>query len=229
MVLDSKQTTVAYRCPECGVGVVSPVGIFALSADMVKLKCSCKGSEMGIVYRKDNNTVRMSVPCIFCDKPHSFNVNSSVFFSRASFLLPCPYSGVNVGFMGEENEVKSELARTELELLDMLEQNGIEDFHSLRCDNQTLTDPQIMDIILFVIKDLDAEGKIFCSCHPNGHEPLPDDVEEREDSSYDVEFTDEGIKVTCTECGDSTVISADSLLMAHAFLNADSLTLEKKS
>lgn len=228
MVLDTKQTTVAYRCPECGAGVISPVGIFALSADMVKLKCTCKKSEMGIVYKKDSNTVRMSVPCIFCEKPHSFTVNSSLFFSRDVFLLPCPYSGVNVGFIGEEDSVKNELARTELELLDMLEQNGIEDFHSLHGDDQSLTDPQILDIIMFVIKDLDAEGKIFCSCHPDGREPLPDGVDERQDSSYDVEFTEDGIRVTCTECGDSTVISTDSLLMAHAFLNADSLRLERR-
>ena len=228
MVLDVKQTTVAYRCPECGAGVMSPVGMFALSADMVKLKCTCKKSEMSLIYRKDNHTVRISVPCIFCDKPHNFTVNSSLFFSKELFVLPCPYSDINVGFIGEENIVKSELARTELELLDMLEQNGIEDFKSLHGEEEIFTDPQVFDIVTYVINDLDAEGKIFCSCHPNGREPLPDGVYEREDCSYGVDVTSEGIKVTCAECGDSVIIPTDSLLGAHAFLNADKLILKNE-
>ncbi len=230
MVLNEKQTTVAYRCPSCGAGVMSPVGIFALSGDMVKLKCSCKKSEMTLVHRRDNKTVRITVPCIFCEKPHTFTVNTSLFFSKELFVLPCPYSDINVGFVGEENVVKAELARTELELLDMLEQNGIDDFHSLHNeDEMTITDSQIVDIVTFVIRDLDAEGKIFCTCHPNGREPIADDMMEREDCTYDVEFTNDGIKITCTECGDSTTIPTDSLLTAHAFLNSDKLVLEKTS
>lgn len=230
MVLDTKQTTVAYRCPACGAGVISPVGIFALSGDMVKLKCSCKGSEMSIVHRKENNTVRLTVPCIFCEKPHTFTVKTSLFFSKELFLLPCPYSDINVGFVGEENIVKAELARTELELLDLLEESGIEDFHSLHGeDEDMITDSQLIDIVTFVIRDLDAEGKIFCSCHPSGREPLPDGVEDREDCTYDVEFTSDGIKVTCTECGDSATIPTDSLLSAHAFLNSEKLVLGKNN
>ncbi|MBQ7357943.1 MAG: hypothetical protein IJW65_04325 [Clostridia bacterium] len=230
MVLDTKQTTVAYRCPACGAGVISPVGIFALSGDMVKLKCSCKGSEMAVVHRKENNTVRLTVPCIFCEKPHTFTVKTSLFFSKELFLLPCPYSDINVGFVGEENIVKAELARTELELLDLLEESGIEDFHSLHGeDEDMITDSQLIDIVTFVIRDLDAEGKIFCSCHPSGREPLPDGVEDREDCTYDVEFTNDGIKVTCTECGDSATIPTDSLLSAHAFLNSEKLVLGKNN
>ena len=53
MILDPKQTTVAYRCPHCGAGVMGLVGLFTLSADMIKLKCTCGESEMSIVYSKD--------------------------------------------------------------------------------------------------------------------------------------------------------------------------------
>lgn len=227
MVLSEKRTSVAYRCPECGAGVISPVGVFALSGDMVKLKCGCKGSELSIVRRKEDGAVRLTVPCIFCDKPHVFNVSSSVFFSKDLFVLPCPYSDINIGFVGEENLVKAELARTELELLDMLEQNGVEDIHALHGDEDIISDSQIVDIVTFIVRDLDAEGKIFCSCHPNGREPLPDGVEQRDDCTYDVEFEQDGIRVRCTECGDSTLIPTDSLLTAHAFFNADRLVLEK--
>ncbi len=226
MVLDPKQATVAYRCPECGSGVISVVGLFALSADMLKLKCTCQKSEMQIIYNRREGNVRLSVPCICCDKPHNYNVNSQMFFDNDIFLLQCPYTDINIGFVGEGNQVKAELARTELELLDMLEQNGIDDFHDLHGNSDTLSDPQVREVVMYVIAELDAEGKIFCKCHPNGHEPLPCEVFEREECAYDVEITGEGIRVTCRECGSTCLIPTDSMLDAHAFLNSDSLSLE---
>ena len=230
MVLNEKRTTVAYRCPACGGGIMSAVGLFNLSADMVKLKCTCGKSELKIIYDR-NGTVRLTVPCLICSQPHSFTVKSNLFFSEELFVLPCPYSDINICVTGEMNRVTAELARTELELLDMLEENGITDFSALHGDERDLGDPQILDIVLFVIDDLDAEGKIFCRCHPdptleNGI-PAEDYGEWNEDESrYEAEITDDGIKLTCRLCGASRVIPTDSMLSAHAFLNADSLHLE---
>ena len=234
MVLNEKRTTVAYRCPDCGAGILSAVGLFNLSADMVKLKCTCGKSELKIIYNRDG-TVRLTVPCLICSQPHNFTVKSSLFFSDELFVLPCPYSDINICFTGEMNRVKAELARTELELLDMLEENGITDFSALHGDEQDLPDPQILDIILFVIDDLDAEGKIYCRCNPDPAtgEARGTDSDERDqeesrsqESRYEAEITDEGIKLTCRECGASTVIPTDSMLSAHAFLNADSVHLQ---
>ena len=89
MVIDTKTTTLAYRCPHCGSGVISAVGMFSLSADMVKLKCTCGKSELTAVYTNDKK-VRLSVPCLLCPKPHSFVVSQNVFYGRDLFLLPCP-------------------------------------------------------------------------------------------------------------------------------------------
>ena len=229
MVLNEKRTTVAYRCPDCGGGIMSAVGLFNLSADMLKLKCTCGKSELKIIYNRDGS-VRLTVPCLICSQPHTFTVNASLFFTDELFVLPCPYSDINIAFMGEMNQVKAELARTELELLDMLEENGITDFSALHGDEQDLPDPQILDIILFVIDDLDAEGKIYCHCHPDpALEPAqaPDYGEwNSEESRYEAEVTDEGIKLTCRLCGASTVIPTDSMLSAHAFLHADSVHLQ---
>lgn len=231
MVLNEKRTTVAYRCPSCGAGVMSAVGLFNLSADMVKLKCTCQKSEMKIVYNHDGQ-VRLTTPCLICSTPHTYTVNSSLFFSDDLFVLPCPYSDVNICFTGEINRVKAELARTELELLDMLEENGINDFSALHGDEETLADPQILDIVLFVIDDLDAEGKIFCRCHPDPAEAGVDPAMsasygewDETESRYEAALTEEGIRLTCRHCGASTLIPTDSMLSAHAFLNADSLHL----
>ena len=228
MILDPKQTTVAYRCPKCGAGTMSVVGLFNLRADMIKLKCDCGGSEMSLVYGKDTK-VRFTVPCLFCPNPHYFTVDSAVFFSKDLFALSCPYSGVNVALMGETNRVKAELSRGELELLDLLEENGISSFEALHGE-QTVSDPQIMEIVTFVIHDLDAEGKIYCKCHPEGSEPKEDEdtfnLAAAYDGDYAAELTAEGLRVYCKKCGSEKIIPTNSLISAHDFLNCDSITLE---
>ncbi len=212
MVLETKQTVVAYRCPHCGAGVLSAVGMFSLNADMLKLKCDCGKSELTVVYTSDNK-VRLSVPCILCPTPHNFVVSRSIFFGRDLFVLPCPYSDLNVCFMGEMNHVKAELARTELQLLDMLEKSGLTDFESLHKDEGTISDPQLQEIITFVIHDLEAENKIYCKCADKNGE-------------YGSSMVDEGILVFCKKCGASRFVSVDSMLGAQAFLDAESLILE---
>lgn len=212
MILDPKQTTVAYRCPKCGAGTMSVVGLFNLSADMIKLKCDCGGSEMTLVHGKDSR-VRFIVPCLFCPTPHYFTVNSSVFFSKDLFALSCPYSGMNIALMGETNRVKAELSRGELELLDLLEEHGIGSFDALHGE-QTVSDPQIMEILTYMIKELDEEGRIKCNCNGEG------------EGDYELEFLPEALRITCKKCGASADIPTTSLIDAHEFLYTDSLELK---
>lgn len=240
MILEPKSTSIAYRCPSCGSGVMSAVDVFKLSADRVRLRCTdpdCpsvngKGDEKRArdnaaldITKASDGSVRLSVPCIFCGKPHIFNVNPSLFYGKDIFMLPCPYSGINICFMGDANHVKAELARNELELLDMLEENGLGSFRDLDAEEAALPDPQIMEIVTFVIHDLDAEGKIYCKCHPEGKETEEHDTEPY-DGDYAAELTTEGLRVYCKRCGAQTLVPTDSLISAHDFLNCDSLTLE---
>ena len=215
MVLDSKQTTVAYRCPHCGAGVLSAVNVFSLSADMVKLKCTCGKSEMTVVAGKDGK-IRMTVPCMACPNPHIFTLNDSLFYSKELFTMQCPYvSELTIALVGEINRVKAELARSELALLDMMEKSGMESLDAFHNDEEILPDPQILDIVMFVINDMDAEGKIYCRCQSDDNE-----------RGYEAEILNEGVRVSCKKCAASRLIPTDSRLGAHAFLNADALHLE---
>ncbi len=214
MILEAKQTTLAYRCPRCGSGVMSAVNLFSLSADMVKLKCTCGKSEMTAVLSQDGK-VRLTVPCLICAKPHHFTLNSSLFFGKELFSISCPYSDINIACLGEINAVKAELARGELELLDLMEKSGAEGLHTGDHDLKNLTDPQIQEIVMFVINELDAEGKIYCKCEPNDSE-----------RQYDAEVGEDRITVTCRKCGAKRVIPTDSSLAAYSFLNCDALFLE---
>ena len=212
MILENKQSTVAYLCPACGCSVTSVVDAFKLSADMVKLKCTCGNSEMTIIKNNEGN-VKISVPCVFCPNPHSFTVSKSILLNKDLFALPCPYSGVSVAAIGNMDHVKAELARSELQIIDFLEKSGVADLDVLR-ENEVFSDPQVMEIITYVIKELDEEGKIECKCK--------DDTER----TFDVEMTDEGLLISCPICGASKLILTSSVIEAYDFIHADKLILE---
>ena len=216
MILDPKKTTVAYRCPSCGAGVMSVVGLFNLNADMVKLKCDCGASAMTLVYTNDSK-VRLSVPCILCPNPHTFTVSSSIFFKDELFLLPCPYSDLNIAVTGETNKVKAELARSELELLDLLEKSGVESFDSIRQTSDSYANPEVVEIVTYMIRELDEEGKIECNCADS------------EEGDYELEFFGNSAQISCKRCNCKKVLSTDSLMAAHELLNVDKLRLEPKS
>lgn len=213
MVIEPKQTTVAYRCPVCGKGVVSAVGIFSFGGDMLKLKCECGGSELTVVPTSDGK-MRLTVPCLVCPKPHNFLINNTVFYGKDLFALQCPYTDVNICFLGERERVCRELERTELELLDMLGEENLRKLCDSDREEAAFTDPQILEIVTFVINDMLESGDIHCNCEGGVCH------------ACDAEILEDGIKVICRDCGASTLIPTDSLIRAHDFLNSDSITLD---
>ena len=196
------------------------VDIFTLSAPMIKLKCECSGSEMTMLKQSDGK-IRLTVPCIVCPKPHSFLLSQNVFFGKDEFFLQCPYSDMNVGFLGEIEHVKANLARGEYELLKLMEENGISDLSAFARANEEdfdeALDSEQTQSVLFVLSELEAENKIFCRCeHTNA-------VDEEK---YGYEVRSNGVLVKCRDCGAERLIPTDNSLNTHAFLDADALYLE---
>ncbi len=214
MILNDKSITVAYRCPHCGMWVTGMVGMFSLSADMLRLKCPCGESEATMVYTADRK-VRMSIPCFLCPQPHSFTISSGMFFERDIFALPCAYSGIDICFIGAEDKVSEATRTSDEELMELLGESDYSEFSKAReaSDTDFLSDPQILDIVNFVIRDLDEAGDIKCNCPPD-------------EGCYFVDVTDEGILVKCENCNAKTIIPVTSTITANAFLNCDHLDLE---
>lgn len=211
MILDKKETTVSYRCPECGASVTSMVGIFALTADMIRLKCPCGGSELEIVYTKDKK-IRLSVPCFMCPSPHRYVISASMFFDRDLFALPCSYSGVDICFIGKQDKVADAMKESEKELLELLGGTSFEDLSKARGERVELSDPQVLEIVMYVIRDLADEGKVKCDCDGAG--------------DYDVEIFDDHLTVTCKHCGCHADVPTTSVVAANDFLACDELVLK---
>ena len=220
MVIEKKQTTIAYRCPKCGAGVMSMVDVFTLSAPMIKLKCSCGASEMTIIKQNDGK-IRLTVPCIACPTPHSYLLSSNVFFGKDEFFLQCPYSDMNVCFLGEMEHVKANLAKSEFELIKLMEEYGISDLsvfgEANKQDVDDSLDSEQTQNVVFVLSELEAENKIFCKCsHQN----------EVDEGKYGYEIMSEGVLVKCRDCGAERLIPTDNSLNTYAFLDADELHLD---
>lgn len=216
MIIDIKKTSVAYICPHCGASVLSVVGVFALSGDLIKLKCTCEHSEIVISYTNDDK-IRLSVPCIVCPHPHNYVISKETFFSDDLFVFSCPYSGISICFIGDKDKVYDSLNEAIRELEQLMRDAGLPDgaFDSIRSYNSQgeISDPQIHDIVHFMLCELDAEHKIKCKCN------------EHEDSLYDFDILDESIRIYCHNCNAEKNIPIGSVSEAGDFIATEELEL----
>lgn len=214
MVIQPKQRNIAYRCPGCGSAVIGIVGKFALHANMLRLKCSCGDAQSLDITLKDGK-VRLSVPCLFCRQNHSFSISESLFFDSDRFLLNCPYSNMDIAFIGQEDSVKKELERTEAELNMLMKNLEAEELSDIQPEDmpeaEILPDPAVYDTIRFIVKDLEEENKIHCPCSKG---------------PYDIRFTDSGIQVWCDSCGATYDFNVLSPTLAEEYLGLEEISLK---
>lgn len=210
---EKRITHIAYRCPECLDTVVGIVGQFALAADMLRLRCPCGKSAADISVTKDGK-VRLSVPCLLCRKNHDFTVAAPLFFDRDLFRLNCPYANVDICFVGEKEKIDAALDESAEVLGRLAADYGVDSVKELAPqdtdEDEILPEPEIYDMVRFLVKELEADGEIDCPCH-SGH--------------YDFRFTDGGVQVFCPDCGASYTFPAESAEGVRESLTLDRLTL----
>ena len=215
MVITPKQRQIAYRCPECGNAIFGLIGKFALKANLLRIKCDCDKSSALDISNTNDGKIRLSVPCLFCKQNHSYVVSESIFFDRDKFLLNCPYTGMDIAFIGDEESVIAELDRTGRELdrlLADLEAQELSDIQPQEMnDDEILPDPAVYDTVRFIVKDLEAEGRVDCPCH---------------DGKYELRFCDEGVQVYCERCGATYTFHATTPSVTEEYLSLDHITLK---
>ena len=209
-----KQNEIAYRCPTCGAAVRGFVGSFALSADMLRLKCPCGESELVVTLSPDREKLRLEVPCLFCGQSHHYTVSRSLFFGDRLFLLNCPYTNRDICFLGSEEEVAKALETSEKDITRLLGELGLAKISELQPEDmdpdEVLPDARIYDIVRYVVRELEADGAIDCPCHGG---------------EYDIAVTERGIAVYCPACNASYTFRTESASAAEDFLHIDHLDL----
>ena len=211
MVLTPKKNSVAYRCPDCGDIIHGFVG--QLHANMLRIKCPCGGSAMEIHFR-DDKKVRFSIPCVFCKSSHTYVVSETIVFERDKFLLSCPYANMDIAFLGTEENVEAEAQRAEEELSRLLTSLEAEDLSDIQpedmANEEILPDPELYDIVRFLVRELEEDGKVDCPCHS---------------VNLDFRFTESGIEVYCMDCGATYEFPVQSIAVARESLNLEEITL----
>ena len=85
---------------------------------------------------------------------------------------------------------------------------GVETLEDLQPEDideeEILPDASVYDLIRFVVKDLEAEGKIDCPCHSG---------------CYDLRYAPGGIQVYCPECGAAKFFPCRSASSAIDYVN----------
>lgn len=219
MIITPKETTIAYRCPSCGKGVKSIVGIFSLTGDRMRLKCQCGESHLDIEKNKSGK-VKVTVPCMLCGTDHSFTIADDSFFKKELFKYPCTYTGIDCCFIGTEEKVDGALEKNEADIVELCKQVGLGDpSDMLRAnssddsddDDMENTGEDVLDTIVFVLRDLLDTGSIKCKCD------APD---------FDYVLCKGYVKVFCKNCGASADIPARGKSDAEHFLECYELDLK---
>lgn len=208
-----RRTHIAYRCPACTDSVFGLIGQYALAADMLRLKCPCGKSAFELHIGKDKK-VRLSVPCILCGKNHDFTVAPPLLFTRDLLTLPCPYSGVSIGFAGKRENITEALQSADARLQTIAADYAAESVRDLQPqdldEDEIVPEPQVYDIVRLLMLDLEADGKIDCPCHAG---------------KYDIRYTKDSVQIFCPRCGATHDFPAASVAAAQDFLNLSMLQL----
>lgn len=208
-----RRNQIAFRCPECGTATVGFLGGLSSVSDMLRLKCECQNWALEIKKLADGK-LHLSVPCVFCKDTHGYTVSAGVINRDEPTMLACPYASMDILFMGDEVQLPRELERSAKELERILASFEAEDLHDIQPldidENDAPPDPSIFDSINFIVRDLEAEGKVHCPCGQG---------------EYELRFCDEGMQVYCTHCGTSYTFYAKTQTAAEEYLGLDEITL----
>ena len=209
-----KRTQIAYRYPDCATATVGFLGGLGSVSDMLRLKCSCGESALDIKKQSDGK-IALSVPCVYCKSNHSYTVAPEVMRREELTRFSCPYSGMGIAFIGDENDVSGEIQTSAEDLsriMASLEAETVADIQPQEVGEDSMPpDPAIYDTLNFVLRDLEAEGEVHCPCQMG---------------EYDLRFTDEGMQVWCKNCGATYDFYARSVSVAEEYLTIDSITLK---
>jgi hypothetical protein len=209
-----RRSQIAYRCSECGTATVGFLGGLTNVSDMLRLKCECEGSALDIK-RQNDGKIHLSVPCVYCRSNHTYVVAPDVIRRYEPTKFTCPYTGMGITFIGDQETVSKEIDNSAEELSRIMasfEAQTLADIQPQDVGEDSIPpDPAIYDTLNFVLRDLEAEGEVHCPC---GNGP------------YDLRFTDDGMQVYCESCGATYDFYAKSVTVAEEYVNTSSITLK---
>lgn len=192
--MDLQTTTIAFICPACGRSVIKEINIFSLSGGL-DIPCNC-GEKLSVKVTAERK-IHLSVPCIACPESHTTRLSSGSFFQRDIFTIQCPYTALDICFIGKKDKVEKAL----LDHREYLEENfsqqqdrEIED-DVLKEMYDHYQNPMVMNDVLLILRDFVTDNAVKCDCSDNREK-------------LGIEIARDYVKLTCSCCHKSRQIRA---------------------
>lgn len=214
---------IAFRCPICGTAIVGDLNLFILGGQELSLACKECGEDapaLSAKLKKDGK-IQLVIPCLTCPNPHHFTVDTQVIFSRELFVLQCPLTALDLCFVGDEAHVEKALEENRKELLELTsgewmdedfdeEEEFSEEELSEMQKHPPLLDEHLMGQMLYLVRELAQDGKIYCSCG---------------EKHVDFHLLPDGIAFSCPKCQAARVFPAHSESDLQRLSELDALIL----
>ncbi len=193
--MDLQTTTIAFICPTCGASLVKDINIFSLSGG---LDISCRCGETLSIKMSHDRKVTLSVPCPACPDNHTTRLSGTSFFQKELFKVQCPYTALDICFIGQKSNVMKALdehkkfleeALAESQVNEMPEDDATDDAYA-HYDN-----PAVMREVLLILRDFLADNDVVCDCTP-------------EERMVSIDIARDYIVLRCDNCGKSRKLRA---------------------
>ncbi|MBP3581037.1 MAG: hypothetical protein J6K12_07315 [Clostridia bacterium] len=206
--MDTKnKTRVAYRCPYCGAVITFDVTPERLKSRFNLTCIQCHKSQMEISMLP-GDVVSLTVPCLMCPHSHPYKISSEMFFSKDIYTFPCSFSGLDICFIGnDEDLVDDEIDASGALIRAMLKETEDEDLNA-KDAGVMVADTAVMREVMFAIGELDKQKKIKCKCQSKSFKVLLD---------YDKAI------IVCKVCSNKKEIAARTRFDANAAIDMEEI------
>lgn len=179
-------TTLAIRCPECGALEFHSLSRFGLSGQgNIQVSCSCGAFLLSIVRKRQRGYWLMS-PCVICETKHLKEISGARLWSGEVVYLTCPDSGLELGFVGRNEEVKKLAQTLDTGLETLMDEIGYDEYFN---------NPDVMHQVMHCLQEIADNGGLFCQC---GNQRIEVDV-----------FLDR-LELHCKECDSINIVYAET-------------------
>lgn len=175
------------RCPDCGKLDYHRLSRFSFSGGQrVDIKCACGAIKLSVGTRNHKDYL-LQLPCVVCETNHALSVGSGMLWRGEVVYLYCQETGLDLGFLGPEEDVRMLCAAYEESMEALAREFEKEDeyFHS----------PEIMYEVLNRLHDIAEQGTLYCQCG---------------NVDVDVDIFPDRLELNCQDCGSVNIIYAET-------------------
>ncbi len=180
----SATSTMALRCSHCGRLSFQPLTLFSFSrGDTRRIYCDC-GLPLLSISTRDRRKFWLKVDCALCEAKHILQLSRQRLWSAKILEITCEDTGLEIGYIGPQEEVRQALQHHNRSLAEMAREIGCNDYFE---------NPEVMYSVLQRVYELAENGELFCLC---GNENI------------EMEIFPGHLELRCDTCKVKTSISA---------------------